>query len=86
MHRSWFRRRLREQRFADRLAIHDPDLRPDVVAAVVRLSPQQRACVYLTYWEDLAPGDVAERLGIGEGTVKRYLARARSRLREVLND
>ncbi|MBU1225790.1 MAG: RNA polymerase sigma factor SigM, partial [Actinobacteria bacterium] len=32
------------------------------------------------------PGDVAERLGIGEGTVKRYLARARSRLREVLND
>jgi RNA polymerase sigma factor (sigma-70 family) len=56
------------------------------VDAVVRLSPQQRACVYLTYWEDLTPPMIAERLGIGEGTVKQYLARARAKLREVLDD
>jgi RNA polymerase sigma-70 factor (ECF subfamily) len=86
MHRSVFRRRAREQRFAQRVTIEDPELHPEVVAAVVQLSPQQRACVYLTYWEDLASKDVADRLGIGEGTVKRYLARARARLREVLND
>jgi RNA polymerase sigma-70 factor (ECF subfamily) len=86
MHRSVFRRRAREQRFAERVIIEDPELRPDVVDAVVHLSPQQRACVYLTYWEDLTSIDVAERLGIGEGTVKRYLARARARLREVLDD
>ncbi len=83
---SVFRRRVREQRFAQRVTIEDPELHPEVVTAVVALSPQQRACVYLTYWEDLALNDVAERLGIGEGTVKRYLARARARLREVLND
>jgi DNA-directed RNA polymerase specialized sigma24 family protein len=41
---------------------------------------------YLTYWEDHAPHDVAQRLGIGEGTVKRYLARARAKLREVLDE
>ncbi len=86
MHRSVFRRRAREQRFGQRVAVEDPELRPDVVKAVMGLSPQQRACVYLTYWEDLAPTECAERLGIGEGTVKRYLARARARLREVLND
>ena len=86
MHRSAFRRRARERSFAQRVIIEDPELRPDVVEAVIRLSPQQRACVYLTYWEDLAPSDVADRLDIGEGTVKRYLARARAKLREVLDD
>lgn len=85
-HRSVYRRRARERKFAETIVVHDPELRPDVVEAVVRLSPQQRACVYLTYWEDLTPGVVAERLALGEGTVKRYLARARSKLREVLDE
>lgn len=86
MHRSVFRRRARERRFAGRLIAENPELRPDVFAAVTKLSPQQRACVYLIYWEDLSPNEVAARLGIGEGTVKKYLARARSRLREVLDE
>ena len=85
-HRSVYRRRARERKFAEAVATHDLELRPDVVDAVVRLSPQQRACVYLTYWEDLTARDVAQRLGIGEGTVKRYLARARAKLREVLDE
>ena len=58
----------------------------DVLAAVSRLSVQQRASVVLTYWEDLPPADVAARLGISEGSVKRHLARARSRLKELLDD
>jgi RNA polymerase sigma-70 factor (ECF subfamily) len=86
MQRSGFRRRAREQRFADRWIEEQPNIRPDVVNAVVKLSAQQRACVYLTYWEDLTPQMVADRLGIGSGTVKKYLARARATLREVLDD
>lgn len=86
MQRSFFRRRARERRFAERWIQQDPGFRPDVVEAVVRLSPQQRACVYLTYWEDLTSPKVARHLGIGEGTVKQHLARARAKLREVLND
>lgn len=85
LQRSVFRRRMRERRFADRFVEEQPEFRPEVAAAVVGLSPQQRACVYLTYWEDLTPAMVADRLGIGEGTVKQYLARARSKLREVLD-
>ena len=61
-------------------------MRPVVLAAVLGLSVQQRACVYLTYWEDLSAGQVGERLDLGEGTVKKYLARARARLREVLDE
>lgn len=50
------------------------------------LSVRERAVVYLTYWEDLLPTDVAELLGISEGAVRKYLARARNKLREVLID
>ncbi len=84
--RSSIRRRRRERLFADQLLVEDPDLRPDVVAAVAGLSPQQRACVYLAYWEDLAVRDIALMLNLGEGTVKRYLPRARDRLREAIDE
>lgn len=50
------------------------------------LSTRQRATVILTYWEDLTPGEVAGRLGVSEGSVRRHLARGRSKLREVLHD
>ena len=84
-HRSTLRRRLREAKSAppEEVPVTETDL--DVLAAVDRLSVQQRAAVILTYWEDLAPGEVAARLGISSGSVKRHLARARSRLREYLD-
>lgn len=62
-----------------------PDLRPDVRQAVAELSVRQRAVIVLTYWADLDPRAVAERLGISEGSVRRHLARARARLRRVLH-
>jgi RNA polymerase sigma factor (sigma-70 family) len=86
MQRSSFRRRAREQRFARELTVKSPSLRPDVVAAVVGLSPRQRACVYLTYWHDLAPAEVGRWLDISEGTVKRHLARARAHLRRIIDE
>ena len=86
LHRSTFRRRRRERRFVESLVAVDPERRSDVVAALVRLSPQQRACVWLAYWEDLDANSISERLGIAEGTVKSHLARARERLREVIGE
>lgn len=53
--------------------------------ALARLSARQRAVVHLTYWEDLTPVDVAARLGISEGSVRRHLARARANLRRHLD-
>jgi RNA polymerase sigma-70 factor (ECF subfamily) len=67
-------------------AVPAPDVDVDVLAAIDKLSVQQRASVVLTYWEDLPPVEVASRLGISEGSVKRHLARARARLRELLDD
>jgi RNA polymerase sigma-70 factor (ECF subfamily) len=85
-HRSTLRRRIREQRAAlpEAATAREADL--DVLAAIDKLSVQQRACVVLTYWEDLGPGEVARRLGISDGSVKRHLARARARLKELLDE
>lgn len=57
----------------------------DVVDAIGDLSVQQRAVVYLTYWADYSVEQVAEILGVQDGTVRRQLARARARLREELS-
>jgi RNA polymerase sigma factor (sigma-70 family) len=64
---------------------HAPSIDLEVLDAVERLSVQQRAAVYLTYWEDLPALAVAERMGVTTGTVKRHLDRARKRLEELLS-
>jgi len=63
-----------------------PNLHPEVREAVARLSVRQRAVIVLTYWADMDPAGVADHLGISDGAVRRHLARARSRLREVLDE
>jgi len=78
-------RRVREIRSAEREGVSDAEVDVDVLAAVARLSVQQRAAIYLTYWEDLTPEGVADRMGVSEGTVKRHLARGRKRLGEILS-
>jgi RNA polymerase sigma-70 factor (ECF subfamily) len=63
-----------------------PELRPEVADAVRELSTQQRAVIVLTYWLDLTVGDVADHLGISDGSVRKHLARARENLRRALGD
>jgi len=58
--------------------------RADVAAALGRLAPRERACVVLRYFEDLTVPQVADALGLAQGTVKRYLADATATLRDVL--
>lgn len=83
-HRSARRRRSRETLAARPELFEGPELRPEVLAAVFTLSIQQRAVIVLTYWEDLTPSSIATLMDISEGSVKRHLARGRSRLKEAL--
>jgi RNA polymerase sigma factor (sigma-70 family) len=62
----------------------DPSNALDVRRALHDLTPQQRAIVYLAYWEDLPIPAVADWLDVGQGTVRKQLARAKDRLRESL--
>jgi len=78
-------RRDREARSATADRWELPEYRPEVRSAVEDLSVRQRAVIVLTYWHDLDPAAIADQLHISEGSVRRHLARARARLREVLH-
>src|SRR5918996_1138057 len=69
-HRRTLSRRVREMKTAIREDLPDPTASVDVevLDAVARLSVQQRAAVFLTYWEDLPPEMVAQRMGVSPGT------------------
>lgn len=58
--------------------------RADVHAALARLTARERACVVLRHFEDLPVRDIADRLNVSEGAVKRYLSDARRRLAPML--
>lgn len=88
------RRRTPRQRAVTRLShssapIADPAdgvaLRTDLAAAISALTPRQRACVVLYYYDDLSVGQVARALHCGEGTVKRTLHDARSVLAGIVS-
>ena len=84
--RSHHRRRARERRASTpELSPDFPDLQPEVAAAVRELSPQQRAVVFLTYWNDLTPASIADLLGVTDGTIRKQLARARTHLKKALS-
>jgi RNA polymerase sigma-70 factor (ECF subfamily) len=61
-----------------------PDDFSEVRRAVARLSVEQRAVVYLAYWEDLSEREIAVMLELSPGTVHRTLQRARDTLRKAL--
>jgi RNA polymerase sigma factor (sigma-70 family) len=90
LHRERSRRSARERRAARLTAAAGQASEPaladlDVRAALDRLSPQQRAVVYLHYWEDLSLDQVAHLIDVSPGTVRRQLARAKSKLKELLD-
>lgn len=57
----------------------------DVRAALRALPAREQVCVVLRFFDDLTVPQVAARLGLAEGTVKRYLADARARLLPLLD-
>jgi RNA polymerase sigma-70 factor (ECF subfamily) len=85
--RSTTRRRRREQVVALRAERWAPPPAESIDAhrALAALSEQQRAVIYLTYWEDLQPAQIARLLQVAEGTVRKQLARARDHLRRILD-
>jgi len=57
-----------------------------VIAALRRLSRDQRAAVVMHYLQQMSVGEIAEASGVPVGTVKARLARARTALAPLLAD
>ncbi|NUU16069.1 sigma-70 family RNA polymerase sigma factor [Cellulomonas humilata] len=58
--------------------------RADVARALTVLSPRERACVVLRFFDDLTLPEIGRRLGVSPGAVKRYLSDARHKLEPLL--
>lgn len=68
----------------DAPAVPASDEQLDVQRALAALSPRERACVVLRYYDDLTVPALATRLGISDGAAKRYLSDALHRLADLL--
>lgn len=79
------RRLSRESRAAAVEANTEQAADPDVLAALIALSVRQRAVMFLTYWGDLSPPEVASLLSTSPRTVERELAAGKRRLKELLS-
>lgn len=52
----------------------DTESRLDLRTELMKLTPRERACLVLRYYEDLKVDDIADLLEISSGAVKRYLS------------
>ena len=64
----------------------DVERRLDLHGELAALSPRERACVVLRFYDDLKVDDIAATLGISPGAVKRYLSDALGKLHASLAD
>jgi RNA polymerase sigma-70 factor (ECF subfamily) len=85
----------RQRRFLRILSILGPPRAVDgpriddetgLVGALMALPPQQRAAVYLVYWEDLDSSEAADVMGCRAATVRRYLHLARRKLEGFVDE
>jgi DNA-directed RNA polymerase specialized sigma24 family protein len=71
-------------RLAEILESRFPDVEPELLPALSRLSEQQRTVVVLVHGYGWRQAEVARLLGINSSTVHDYLERAIGRLRDAL--
>lgn len=78
---SWVRRRQLERRVVLYVPLEHLDTYlAEMIDALQRLSPRQRAAVFLRYVDGLPEAVIAETLSCRPGTVKSLLSRARKQL------
>jgi RNA polymerase sigma-70 factor (ECF subfamily) len=79
------------RRRANTLAFERPSVRADLDAgldvrrALRELPPREQLCIVLRFFDDLTVPQIAARLGLAEGSVKRYLHDATARLAPLLD-
>ena len=72
-----------EQRESDAPTV---DAKLDLHDELRKLTPRERACLVLRYYDDLTVAAIAETLGISAGTVKRYLSDGLAKMAIALAD
>jgi RNA polymerase sigma-70 factor (sigma-E family) len=84
--RPWRRREINHDELPEprRVPAASGDLQSDVLAALARVPPRQRAVLVLRFFEDQSVEDTAAILGCSPGTVKSQTSKGLSHLRAAL--
>ena len=90
--RDHFRRRVLERRtlerersgFSDRVEVHDPSDRSEVIAAMAHLPHRQRVAIVLRYYEDLSEMQVADAMNVSHRAARSLLSRGKATLRTIM--
>lgn len=77
------RRQLLRRHIVPEQPVSSPEARM-LLDSVRTLSPRRRAVVVLRYYEDMSEAQIADCMGIKEGTVRATLHQALAQLREVI--
>jgi RNA polymerase sigma factor (sigma-70 family) len=64
----------------------ETESRIDLHEEMQKLTPRERACIVLRYYEDLKVDDIASTLELSSGAVKRYLSDGLAKMAIALND
>jgi RNA polymerase sigma factor (sigma-70 family) len=64
----------------------DTESRIELHEELRKLTPRERACLVLRYYDDLKVDDIAATLGLSAGAVKRYLSDGLSKMAIALRD
>lgn len=70
----------------ERVAARETTLHTDVTRAMGALNPRERAMLWLAYAEGASHREIAEVLGLGKGSMKTLLFRARRKLALLLGN
>ncbi len=74
------RKRAMDKAFARQPAAPDVEAGLDLRRALRELSPRERVCIVMKYFDDMTIAQIAGHLGLADGTVKRYLSDATKEL------
>jgi RNA polymerase sigma-70 factor (ECF subfamily) len=85
-HRAWRRVELERSTSDSSIGVEPPTPAPEVLSAVRRLAPKQRAVVVLFYFEDRPMTEIAEILECSESTAWSQLHTARKHLAQTLGE
>ena len=81
----WRRNRVSLEELAETQFFDTPE-QSELFLSVMSLPEQHRTVLYLHYFEDCSTKEISELLGLTEAHVRTRLSRARSKLKEVLQD
>lgn len=76
----------RDENYASPAAQHSRMAGLELMAAMERLPEEQRQAILLVALEGMSYGEVAETVGVAQGTVMSRLSRGRERLRQLMEE